>query len=527
MGPSLPGYLFIRACIFFLHWLTPLCILLYIGSVISRPHGIIIPRLLEAWLLAETLFYVLVFIPLRYHLQKPAVHPELPSREQRRELFNKCMANVPDIEAYLSKWFLHSPASEIKRENVKHFIRWAFLATEVPSETSDDEVEEYTLATEQALGKKLEPGWGKAECLRLTFDKVQMLHRSLFWYLLVFIVDSSTSVRMYMLNFHYHRAPLRRFLSVFPYRPHNVFAKNVSPSGTLTYWHSPHTSKTRLPILFIHGIGIGLYPYVTFLGELNEDCNRSSPADGGRVGIIAIEVMPVSFRITGPALDKSAMCAEINKILEAHGWNQFVLVSHSYGSVITTHLLHSPVLEKKIGPVVLIDPVTFLLHLPDVAYNFLRRKPVNSNEHRLDYFASKDIGVAHTLSRTFFWSENIIWKEDLGAHRNVTVVLSGRDLIVNTKHVGEYLTDANEASKQTGDWKSREWVGKGLDVLWFEDLDHAEVFDWTETRQPVIEVVLEYCGQKGEMKTKPDANGNGTTISPLDAPPELRRRMVN
>lgn len=144
----------------------------------------------------------------------------------------------------------------------------------------------------------------------------------------MFVVDSLTSGFMWHNNFQYYRAPLRRFFSVFPFRPHNVFAKNVSPSSSLTYWHRPHTSKTRLPILFIHGIGIGLYPYVHFLNEINADYDGKADVDG-EVGIIALEIMPVSFRITGGALEKGAMCAEINKILQAHGWDKVVLVSHS------------------------------------------------------------------------------------------------------------------------------------------------------------------------------------------------------
>jgi hypothetical protein len=42
-----------------------------------------------------------------------------------------------------------------------------------------------------------------------------------------------------------------------------------------------------------------------------------------------------------------------------------------YGSVVSTHLLHTPHIAAKIGPIILIDPVTFLLHLPDVAFNFV------------------------------------------------------------------------------------------------------------------------------------------------------------
>lgn len=50
----------------------------------------------------------------------------------------------------------------------------------------------------------------------------------------------------------------------------------------------------------------------------------------GELGIIAVEIMPVSFRITGEALQKDEMCHEIHCILKAHGWEKFVLVSHSW-----------------------------------------------------------------------------------------------------------------------------------------------------------------------------------------------------
>lgn len=126
--------------------------------------------------------------------------------------------------------------------------------------------------------------------------------------------------------------------------------------------------------------------------------------------------MPVSFRITGAALEKDHMCSEILQILRHHGWNQSILASHSYGSVISSHLLHHAETSELFGPVLLIDPVSILLHLPNVAYNFTARKPIKANEFQLfcksklfrvvsiplnrePDFASMDMGVAHTLAR--------------------------------------------------------------------------------------------------------------------------------
>lgn len=143
----------------------------------------------------------------------------------------------------------------------------------------------------------------------------------------MFVVDALTSIHLRYYSFDFHRTPLLRLPTVFPLRPVALFTTHRSPAKTLTYWHRPHTSKTRLPVLFIHGIGIGLYPYVPFLAEINTEGERHG--SDGELGIIAVEIMPVSFRITDAALQREEMCEEIRRIVDAHGWEKFVMVSHS------------------------------------------------------------------------------------------------------------------------------------------------------------------------------------------------------
>lgn len=141
----------------------------------------------------------------------------------------------------------------------------------------------------------------------------------------MFVVDVVASGFLRYHSFHFHRNTLAP--SVFPLRPLTLFTTHRSPAKALTYWHRPHTAKTKLPILFIHGIGIGLYPYVDFLADIStrdDECLSE-----GQVGIIAVEIMSVSFRITGGAIEKEQMCDEVRCILTAHGWDKFVLVCHS------------------------------------------------------------------------------------------------------------------------------------------------------------------------------------------------------
>lgn len=186
IGTSTTEYYFIRICILGLHYLAPLCLVycvfvtgLYgLKTAVTSP----IPLVVESLAIAETLFFLFVYIPYRYYLQRDAIHPPAPTREERRELFRLCDENISDPEAYLQKWFLGADPKEIKRENFKEFLLWAFFNRGGPPGEDDEELEEYVVATEELLGRPLEEGRGNAVCLRLTLDRVEMLHRSLTWY---------------------------------------------------------------------------------------------------------------------------------------------------------------------------------------------------------------------------------------------------------------------------------------------------------------------------------------------------------
>lgn len=202
--------------------------------------------------------------------------------------------------------------------------------------------------------------------------------------LCIFVVDILTHFYMRLHHFHHYRASHRHFFDVFPLRPQSLLETRQSPAKNLTYWYRPHTSRAKSPIVFLHGIGVGLYPYMEYLKELNQGYRE----EDGVIGILAVEMLPISSRITSPLPRKQEMCQQLQSILKHHGFQRFVLVSHSYvhlsrstsianvviryGSVIATHLLKTPELASMITSLILVDPVSILLHQPDVAYNFVR-----------------------------------------------------------------------------------------------------------------------------------------------------------
>ena len=119
------------------------------------------------------------------------------------------------------------------------------------------------------------------------------------------------------------------------------------------------------------------------------------------------------------------------------------------------------------------------------------------------------------------------------AGRRITTCLSGKDLIVDTKAVAKYLlsdrlrqsNDTSVKANGSGDtsqssfqmvnedpesepllsqqhttetneqWKHQPWQGTDIDVLWFEDKDHSQIFDTKASRKRLIGVIKKYCAE--------------------------------
>lgn len=500
IGTSTAEWIFIRTSILALRF-TPLFYGITVVAQCFR-HGcsawnLTSTRVFSGLIIIEALFYAYFWQPYQERLKLPAAHPDPLSRRERQEMFDKCLANIPSLESYLRGWFLGADLNDIRRDNLREFLLWAFFdkdETEVRehAQAIEKEIDGYISEVENRLDKNLGHGRGPAKSLRLTVDVAETAYRGVLWYTVMLLVDQLTHLFLAWHGFQYHAPSPAVGGRIFPPRPQNLMARRHSPAPDLSYWLQPHECGTdTLPVVFFHGIGVGLLSYARFLVEIHGAKNRS----GNGVGVLAIEVLPISFRLTDPPLGRSAFVRQVVTILDHHGWNNFALVSHSYGSVLTTHILSAPAMQHRVSSAVLIDPVSIMLHLPGVAYNFTRRVPTEANEWQLWYFASTDPGVAHCLSRHFFWRQNIIWKDQLvnrpaggsvRGTRRVAVCLSGRDLIVDTAAVTQYLAAEGRNRGCAGDSST------GIEVALFPDLDHAQVFDDPASFDRLIRLVKAY-----------------------------------
>ena len=311
--------------------MAPASLIYCASSIIFRTPLIARSRWLIAlttWCSAESLFFLCVYLPLKRQLQKPSPPPTRLSKKERNALISRCFDNISNADSYVSKWFLDADIEDIKRENVRNFFAWSLLDAQYQDLDSVEEVEldGYIDQLEVHLGWQFKPGWGKAKSLRLAFDNVPIQHRPLIWYGIVSAVECYTVFRLYYNRFQFHRISFVDSLKTFPCQPHSLVTRYRSPSTKLSYWYRPHTSKRRSPVLFIHGIGIGCYAQIDLLLYIN---SVEGHTDDGEIGIIAVEVMPISSRICPTALSAGETRDEIRKILDAYGWDEFVLVGHS------------------------------------------------------------------------------------------------------------------------------------------------------------------------------------------------------
>eukprot|EP00854_Cymbomonas_tetramitiformis_P000731 gene731-1198_t len=160
----------------------------------------------------------------------------------------------------------------------------------------------------------------------------------------------------------------------------------------------------RPPILFIHGLGVGILPYIRQLDAL-------LTAEPGR-SVFILDLPNISLYTAPDASMPSPfeVAEGIVKMLGCHGVHEGVhVMGHSYGTAVAAWLVN-------------------------VAFNFVYRRPTTPLDCFLNYFVAKELNLAYVLHRHFFWQRNLLTLEQLG-EIPTSVVLSEMDRIVPTAAV--------------------------------------------------------------------------------------------
>eukprot|EP00475_Leptophrys_vorax_P019560 TRINITY_DN2678_c0_g1_i3.p1 TRINITY_DN2678_c0_g1~~TRINITY_DN2678_c0_g1_i3.p1 ORF type:complete len:469 (-),score=117.03 TRINITY_DN2678_c0_g1_i3:49-1305(-) len=326
------------------------------------------------------------------------------------------------LRAFFTGWFKGCEFEDIYKENVAEYVSMhehGLLLREQDAE-GRSEIMNLIASIEKDIDVTFPEGSNpNISVMCPAFEPVNAWYRPLSIYLLIYLAKHVLNQVLRAKGFDSHFA------------------------GCLRYWHrkAPHRSGNRDPIVFLHGISPGLVPYYAFLSHLIADGDRD---------LFFVELPWVSMRAYTefPPAEEFVRCMDV--MLHDQNVLDACFVGHSYGTVVCAWAMkHCPRMVKSL---VLLDPVSVMIVLPDVAANFLHMRSIQNRKQRLSYakffllllffyISAREIGIAETLQRNLRWQETNLWAEELP--NNTTVVLSSKDAIVPAKKIRNYLNNYN------------------------------------------------------------------------------------
>ncbi|CAO1613899.1 unnamed protein product [Jaminaea pallidilutea] len=246
----------------------------------------------------------------------------------------------------------------------------------------------------------------------------------------------------------------------------------VPPGWTAAKAADPANKGLYRPTIFLHGLGIGLAQYHHLVHHLaSSELAKTHP--------LMIPLQPhTSQALFSPhflkPLTHHEMIRCLRKVFRSLQWEGIQILSHSMGTIVHSWLLKS--LGSRVERSCFVDPVCVRLWIPDVAGNFVYRKPWDGVSLLMRYFVGTELGTANTLCRYFDWASAILWPEDeipniMDRHRT-TFFLAGKDAILSCEETRIYLLEHGLKEVEM-DEAAREKRRGGLIVDW--EAAHGEL----------------------------------------------------
>lgn len=316
----------------------------------------------------------------------------------------------------------------------------------------------------------------KIRCIRLMTDPLPVVHRPLFVY-------AGTSLLCPLIT--------HKVMNQMGFRCERV--------GGLAYWRRPRrndvpqhvdlAATSRTPLVFIHGLGVGLVPYYLFIYRLSQ---RYS-------GDFYVPELPFLAMAPWESVPSAReVVAQLQDMLGANGHAAAHFTGHSFGSLVVGWVMKmSP---SSVLFTTMMEPAQFMLIKSDVINKVLFSEPQTCFDMLIRYFAFRELFTVNLLCRNFFWEQSSMWPEDL--HVPAVIELAGGDGIVPSLFVRRLLEHERTARVQQRRLRKKPLLGRipmsgsstdvrvdtlqaaaqprgqgaeTLDILWLEDKIHGEI----------------------------------------------------
>jgi pimeloyl-ACP methyl ester carboxylesterase len=485
--------------------------------------------LLPAYLAAEILFAVHFF---RRRARLSALpgpgRPHEPQDHDGDAVFERFMAIAPDvrlstgIEGLLKCWYgRDTPFSEIYRGNAAELLVYGFhYRTQAQMAAAGK------AGTGEAMLRRLEKAWDfsfaegynpKIELMTHLWEPIKAHWRPLAFYAVMEAFAAAKHWSMLFAGWRCGRAPGGATYYTFGLpastaaadagsRLHDAVARgasaegrrrwsallkgegaqrrgrrastsggNTAASASTAQHQQQKQERSQVPILFCHGVGLGLAPYVPLIQRL---------AATGRP-VIALEFKHLAMRWTRRVPTVEEVADSLVALLGALGVERCDAVGHSFGTFYLSRLLRTrPDLVRTAS---LLDPVCCCMWTGDLISNFVYR-PHASRTGLTTWLIARDLHTAASVSRNFFWTDYNMWPDAL-PYRTLLAVGERDDLVpiahvaatvAADRHSGGRVTLVSHPDKAHADvvfdprWQARV-LGEALAQMCAADEDDAAV----------------------------------------------------
>ncbi|KAG2496453.1 hypothetical protein HYH03_005677 [Edaphochlamys debaryana] len=343
---------------------------------------------------------------------------------------------------------LHSWAARLMQMlHLAHSMQDEELEPETSATPTSSLDEDHAPAAAAAASAAAAAAASPAKLFAASADPLAASYRPLAFYLLTEAIAAASHLALTALGFACHATPSRA-ASVYVWSP---------PGGA--------DQEDEEPLVFLHGIGLGLAPYIRLLGRL-------VAAVAGRRRVFAVQYKHVSMRLTSRIPAPHEVASDVAAFLVARGVKSASLLAHSYGTLIASALVKlaaaSPA-APAVSRLTLVDPVCFAMFLPHLVRNAIYQQPVEPTPSAsapasspagsppaspssprggslarsvLKGLVTAEFHCSVALRRRLDWARVNLWPSELPAA--CSVVLSGRDNLVPVQEIREIL--ANRAS---------------------------------------------------------------------------------
>ena len=269
--------------------------------------------------------------------------------------------------------------------------------------------------------------------------------------------------------------------------------------GNMTeeYFDDEDVEKQMIPIVFVHGIGIGLISYLSLIDGLLQT---------GRPVFLPEIPYVCGFRpwqSPNAVLPPAAVSSTMTAMLATHGFLSAAWIGHSYGtSWLSYAVKYAP---EVVASACFLDPICFCLHWPRLTKSFVYMKP---DPGTISYIVRTDVVVNWTIQRSFPWQWIALFNEMIQVP--CAVFLSEKDLLVPSDRIEQYMRSDGvpiqdfETLREEITQQQHQEEQRGEDVVTSSDSKDSKALprmtctifkgaghgDWTEQPQETIPTIV-------------------------------------